>query len=84
MIQQTNSKKFFLELYQKLKHLMVGKKLFYKKNYAKTGINFDDDLPLKKQLKFPTLAIIIRFVLQNGEKLYPQIYQKECLYESVV
>ena len=61
-----------------------GKELFYKKNYAKIGINTDDDLPLNKPLKFPTLTIIIRCVLQEGEKLYPQIYLDECLYELCV
>ena len=58
-----------------------GKELFYEKNYARIGINTGDDLPLNKQLKFPTLTIIIRCVLQKGEKLYPQIYLDECLYE---
>ena len=29
-----------------------GKKLFYEKNYAKIGVNTDDDIPLNKQLKF--------------------------------
>ena len=29
-----------------------GKELFYGKNYAKIGVNTDDDLPLNKQLKF--------------------------------
>ena len=47
------------------------------------GINTDDDLPLNKPLKFPTLTIIIRCVLQKGEKLYPQIYLDTCLYEIV-
>ena len=60
---------------------MVEKNCFMKKNYARIGINTDDDLPLNKQLKFPTLTIIIRCVLQKGEKLYPQIYLDECLYE---
>ena len=60
---------------------MMGKKLFYKKNYAKIGINTDDDLTLKKPLKFPTLTVIIRCVLQEAEKLYPQIYLENCLYE---
>ena len=46
-----------------------GKELFYKKNYAKIGVNTDDDIPLNKQLKFPTLTIIIRFIFQNGKKL---------------
>ena len=67
--------KFFLELKKKLKQLMVGK------NYAKIGVNTDDDVPLNKPLKFPTLTIIIRCVFQEGEKLYPQIYLDECLYQ---
>ena len=64
-----------------IKTLNGGKELFYKKNYAKIGINTDDNLPLIKPLKFPTLTIIIRCLLQEGEKLYPQIYLDECLYE---
>ena len=62
----------------------MEKKLFYEKNYARIGVNTDADLPLNKQLKFLTLTIIIKCVLQNGEKLYLQIYLNECLYESVV
>ena len=61
-----------LELDQELKHLMV--ELFYEKNYTRIGINTDDDLPLNKLLKFPTLTTIIRCVFQQGEKLYPQTY----------
>ena len=64
-----------------IKTLNDGKELFYEKNYARIGINTNDDLPLNKQLKFPTLTTIIRCVLQEGEKLYPQIYFDECLYE---
>ena len=66
---------FGLELDQKLKYLIV------EKNHAKIGINTDDGLPLNKSLKFPTLTIIIRCIFQDGEKLYPQIYLDECLYE---
>ena len=46
------------------------KELFYEKNYARIGVNADDDLPLNKQLKFPTLTIIIRCVFQEGKKLH--------------
>ena len=60
---------------------MTEKKLFYWKNYAKIAINTEDDLPFNKPLKFPTLTIIIKCVLQNGEKLYPQIYLDERLYK---
>ena len=31
-----------------------GKEMFYEKNYGRIGVNTDDDLPLNKQLKFPT------------------------------
>ena len=64
-----------------IKTLNGGKELFYEKDYARIEINTDDDLPLNKQLKFPTLTIIIRCVLQKGEKLYSQICLDECLYE---
>ena len=64
--------KFFLELYQKLKLLMAEKSYFMKKNYAKIGVNTDDDTLLNKQLKFPTLTIIIRCIFQNGKKLSPK------------
>ena len=35
-----------------IKTLNGGKELFYEKNYARIGINTDDDLPLNKPLKF--------------------------------
>ena len=57
--------------------------MYYEKNYARTGVNTDDDIPLNKQLKFPSLTIIIRCIFQNGKKLSPQIYLDECLDESV-
>ena len=44
----------------KIETLNSGKELFYKKNYARIGVNTDDDLPLNKPLKFLTLTIIIR------------------------
>ena len=58
-----------------------GEKPFYKKHYAKIGVDTDDNVPLNKQLKFPSLAIIIRCVFQKDKKLYPQVYLDECLYE---
>ena len=64
-----------------IKALNGGKELFYEKHYARIGVNTDDDLPLNKPLKFPTLTITIRCVFQEGGKLYPQIYLGECLYE---
>ena len=73
----------FSGIISEIKTLNGGKEQFHEKNYAKTGINTDDNLPLNKQLRFPVLTIIIRCVLQKDEKLYLQIYLDECLYESV-
>ena len=58
-----------------------GEELFYEKHYRKIRVNTDDNVPLNKKLKFPSLIIIIRCVFQNGTKLCPQIYLDECLYE---
>ena len=74
-------KNFFLEINQKLKQLIVVKKCIMKKNYARIGVNTGDDIPMNKQIKFPSLTIIIRCVFQNGTKSCPQIYLDECLYE---
>ena len=41
----------------------------------------DDDLPLNKQLKFPTVAIVVRSVFQEDGKYYPQVYLDEILCE---
>ena len=77
-------KKSFSEIRSEIKTLNWGKELFYEKNYARIRVDTDNDLPLNKKLKFPTLTIIIRCVFQQGEKLYPQVYLDKCLYESVV
>ena len=58
-----------------------GKELIYEKNYAKIGVNTDDDVSLNKQSKFPTLTIIIRCIFQKGNELDPKIYLDECLYQ---
>ena len=74
-------KEVFSGIISEIKTINDGKELFYEKNYAKIGVNTDDDLPLNKPLKFPTLTIIIRCVFQEGEKLCPQVSLDECLYE---
>ena len=58
-----------------------GEKMYYEKNYARIGVNTDDNIPLNKQLKFPSLTIIVRCVFQKGKKLEPLIYLDECLYQ---
>ena len=53
----------------------------YEENYKRIGVNTDDNMPLIKQLNFPTLTIIIRCVFQESKKLFPQIYLDKCLYK---
>ena len=57
-----------------------GKELVYERNYSKTDVNADD-VPLYKPLKSQTLLIVIRCVFQIDNKLKPQVYLDECLYE---
>ena len=73
-------KKFFSGILSEIKTINGGKELFYEKNYARIGVNTDDNVPLNKKLKFPSLTMIIRCVFLNDKKLYPQIYLDECLY----
>ena len=74
-------KEVFSGIRSEIETLNEGKELFYEKSYARIGVNTDDDLPLNKPLKFLTLTIIIRCVLQKDIKLYPQIYLGKCLYD---
>ena len=71
----------FSEIRSEIKTINGGRKLLYENDYAKIGVNTDDDVPLNKQLKFPTLIVIIRCVFQKGEELDPLIYLDECFYE---
>ena len=41
----------------------------------------DDHLPLNKQLKFPTVTIVVRSVFKEDGKLYLQIYLDEFFYK---
>ena len=77
LIQQ---KKFFQKLKKQIETINGGKELVYEKNYDKIDVNAND-VPLYKPLKFPTLLIIIRCVFQTDNKLEPQVYLDECLYE---
>ena len=47
----------------------------------KIKFNSDDDLPLNKILKLHMLIIIVRSVVEEDGRYYPQIFLDECLYE---
>ena len=46
----------------------------YDKDYMKIKFNSDDDIPLNKQLNFPTITVIIRNIFEKDGKYYPQIF----------
>ena len=47
----------------------------------KTNFYSDVDLPLNKPLKLHTMAIIIRSILEEGGKFYPQVFLDDALYQ---
>ena len=52
----------------------------YEKDHMKTKFNSDDDLPLKKPLKFHLMTITIRSVFEDGT-LYLQVFLDDTLNE---
>ena len=58
-----------------------GEKMYYETTYARIRVNTDDDITMNKQIKFPSLTIVIRCVFQSDKKLCPQVYSDEYLYE---
>ena len=45
----------------------------YDKDFMKIKFNSDNDIPLNKELNFPTITIIINIFEKKG-KYYPQIF----------
>ena len=78
--------KKYTELWDEIKNyietIYCGKAGEYDKDFMKIKFDTDDDLPLDKQLKFPTMTIVVRSVFEDEGKFYPQIDLDECLYES--
>ena len=53
----------------------------YGKDYMKIKFNSDNDLPLKKPLRFHAVTKFIRSVFEESGKLYPQFFLEDALYE---
>ena len=53
----------------------------YEKDYMKIKFNSDDNLPLKKPLKFHNMTITIRSVFAENGKIYPQVFLDDTLHE---
>ena len=53
----------------------------HEKDYMKIKFNFEDNVPLKKTLKFHNMTIIIRSVFEEDGKLYLQVLLDDTMYE---
>ena len=53
----------------------------YEKDYIKIKFTSDDNLPLNKPLKFHNMTVTIRSVFKEDDKLYPQVFLDDTLYE---
>ena len=50
---------------------MTKKSDDYDKKYTKVKFNSDDELPLNKTIKIPTMTIVVRAVFHENNQYYP-------------
>ena len=65
----------------KIKTIKNGEENNWAKDYMKVKFNSDDNLSLNKSLKFHAMTKIIRFVFEEGGKLYRPVFLDDTLYE---
>ena len=58
-----------------------GEKIEYGKDNAKVSLKCNDDFPLNKPMKLRLLTKIIRYVISEDSKFYPQLFLDDALYE---
>ena len=46
----------------------------YDERYMKIISNSDEELPLNKMIKIPSMIIVIRVVFHENNKYYPQVF----------
>ena len=64
-----------------IKAINGGEENNYGKDYMKIKFDSDDDLPLNKPLNFHAMAIIVRSVFGESDKLYQQVFLDDTLCE---
>ena len=52
----------------------------YDEKFMKIKFNSDDELPLNKAIKIPSMIIVVRAVFPENNKHHPQVFLDECLY----
>ena len=77
---QKNMKKFGKVL-KEIETINSGEKIEYEKDYIIIRFKSNDDLPVNKPIKLRLLTIIIRSVISENGKFYPQLFLDDALYE---
>ena len=49
--------------------------------FMKIEFDLDDDLPLNKSLNLYSVTVVVWYIFEEDDKLYPQNFLDECLYE---
>ena len=49
--------------------------------FMKIEFDLDDDLPLNKSLNLYSVTVVVCYIFEEDDKLYPQNFLDECLYE---
>ena len=75
----------YAKLWDEIKYyiqtISSGKSGEYEKDDTKVKFNSDDDLQLNKILKPHNLTIIVRSIVEEDGKYFPQVFLDECLYQ---
>ena len=58
-----------------------GEKIEYGKDFMKIKFKSNDDFPLNKLTKLRLLTIIIKCVISEDGKFYPQLFLDDALYQ---
>ena len=76
--------KKYEELWNKIRDLIrsiIKKSDDYDVNYMKIKFDSDDELPLNKTIKIPSMMTVVTAIFLENDKYYPQVFLDECLYK---
>ena len=76
--------KKYEELWNKIRDLIrsvIKKSDDYDVNYMKIKFDSDDELPLNKTIKIPSMMTVVTAIFLENDKYYPQVFLDECVYK---
>ena len=69
------------EIKEQIELITGHKAIKYGKDFMNIRFESNDDLPLGKILNMPVCVIIVRAILEENSKYYPQVLFHKCFYE---